>query len=307
MNASEEQCSVVDNVEFPSAAEREKSRRRLVLEDESLANSRKRKSTIKDLHQQVVTLNEVGRELFELQKYGPSAYHFGEALDLLIGMLSDDFSSDEESTDLATASKTTKQKTQEDESAEFFTKWLKQLELSLIQGTVCCFPIDPKYISFSSTLQIAALTVMHNLASVHYISENFSQAEEILKLAVREVQTRQHSDEKPERKKTMFVLLIMSIYYCLGKINAALQRNQNAMICFLDGINYGKENLGIDHVLSAHIYTTMGQNLFENGWRIEGMLAFEEASKIFDKVGKVGGFGNVEKRKIDEKARARAA
>jgi tetratricopeptide (TPR) repeat protein len=303
-----EEHSSRQELEFPSPDERAQLKERSRQEAGAAARPRRR-SSIKDLHHQVVVLNEVGRELFELDRHSPSAYHFGEALDLLIGLLNEDYTSESEDgdEDVARADKNKKRTEKGAQSTEFFSKWLKQLELSLIEGTVCCFPIDPKYMTFSSTLQTAALTVMHNLASVHYQAQNYKQAEDILKLAVQEIQTRQRSEENGERKKTMFVLLVMSIYYCLGKINAAQHRSQNAMICFLDGINYGKEYLGIDHVLSAHIYTTMGKKLFENGYHTEGMLAFEEASKIFDKVGKVGGFGIVQKRKKDEKARAKAA
>lgn len=253
--------------------------------------------------------------MFDRGNYSNAAYHFGEALDILIGLLQLDGNNAAERRRSNEDDDMEKFQRLEAESSEFYKLWLRNMELNIIKGEVSCFPIDPKFESFmaTSSLHNVSLTVMHNLASVHIQSSNLSRAEDILKLAIKEIHNFDDNDDedsesKPKApKKLQFVLMVMSIYNSLGQINLRQFKDQNAMVCFLDGINYGQEHIGMDHVLSAHMYTTIGQNLFQNGFCQEAILAFEEASKIFHRVGKVGGFGLERLKEIKEKTRARAA
>jgi hypothetical protein len=269
--------------------------------------------------QEIVKLNQIGTELYQLHKVLAASFHFNEALSLLSKISAE--REEEQILKRAPASMQAQQPCASSSSSSnplsapsFQPKINHKLHRSLLQPLA----LDP-------TLPLAqpkdwdrvyALTIFHNIALTHYATNCFPKAEKMLRLALRllskhhqssrfrhfgssrttpgseldEGKYHYYGDDSDEQYCHFDIyshvdlgicIVIMSIYHMLGTVISQISGRsiQEILQCYMEAIHAGKQLGG--HVLIASIFVSMGRTLIQEGCIIEASYVYDMAKCIY--------------------------
>ena len=139
---------------------------------------------------EVVKLNQIGIELYHLNKHLAASFHFNEALNLLRKIAAERDALEEQNGSQHRDTTSNNIRTVESMSLPTPNKVDLRLRRSLLQPLV----LDP---TLSSTQpedwdRVYALTILHNIALTHYAINSYDKTERVLRLALRLLNKEHH-------------------------------------------------------------------------------------------------------------------
>lgn len=269
---------------------------------------------------EVVKLNQIGIELYHLNKHLAASFHFNEALNLLRKIAAE---RDEQQEQIGSQhdNNSNIRVTVEPLSLPSPNKVDLRLRRSLLQPLV----LDP---TLSSTQpedwdRVYALTILHNIALTHYAINSYDKTERVLRLALRLLNKEHHhrnhhfrtnnsappaaadrtreeeeeycrnnysydDDDQPPQSDfyshvdSSTCVIIMSIYHMLGTVLSLMSGRtiKEILECYIEAIYVSREQLG-GHVLVASVFISMGRVLVREGYIQEASYAYDMAKYIY--------------------------
>lgn len=254
--------------------------------------------------QEVVKLNQIGIELYQLQKFSAASFHFNEALRLL-SKISIEREEEEKNTSHKDTSKQSfgKGSTSSSTSTSSFppNNSLK-LQESLLQP----LHVDPT-LPLTQPIdwdRVYAITIIHNVALAWYAVKCLPTAETMLRQALKFLSRRYQMsrfrhfessrtiqecasdeivnfDDLYSNIELSTCVVIMSIYHMLGTVISEMaERNVFEVLeCYMEAFHAGQKLGG--HLLVAGVCVSMGRVLIREGYILEALYAYDTAKGIY--------------------------
>lgn len=257
------------------------------------------------LREKVCSLNQQGIELFALKRYQSSLFYFNEAFRLVT----------------VEGSKITEQDPR---------TWLRENDDDSCDDTASCCgtkssslfrqkpPIPPTFMrpleilshgqpESSSDVEMwilmCSMQLMFNGAVGHYSVEKYSNAEQLLLMAVAlcEDEMDEEGDDEDDgecwccrRRRYHLDFNLMMVHFMLGKVQACQggpshggrleeTKLRECMESLTQSLTLSEELIGKGHVITASIYVSIGQVLLRQGYMQGASFAFRSADAIYNR------------------------
>jgi hypothetical protein len=259
-------------------------------------------SRFRHLRSKVIELNQRGIELYLLEKYQSSLFHFNEAFRLLTSRGNDLLNCTTGSEELLNAAG------QLERSSLFGQKPLPPNEFMRPLG-LTSNGAPRSMADIEAWILIASMTLMINGAFGHFARDKADNAEQLLLMAVAlSEDDEEHDSEEFEclRRQYHVKMVLMSVYFVLGQVQSKAHKvstndendktessgsSENTltdgqirecMESFTECLTIADDLLGSNHLTVASVYVTIGQVLLREGYMQGASVSFRHAEQIYN-------------------------
>jgi hypothetical protein len=262
--------------------------------------------------QEVVKLNQIGVELYQLQKLVAASFHFNEALRVLSKISIEREEEEKKTSYKNTANQSCSSGSSPSSSSVYSFQPKRSLKLpkSLLQPLA----VDPTLplVQPIDWDRVYAITIIHNIALAWYAMNCLPKAETMLRQALKFL-SRKHqmsrfryfgssttiqgcasveiinaSCEVEQNHYDMYsnievstCVVIMSIYHMLGTVISEMAERTifEVLECYMEAFHAGQKLGG--HLLVACVCVSMGRVFVREGCILEALYAYDMAKSIY--------------------------